>query len=120
MQEAGEGKRGREPEEPSGPRAGVQAREGDQLERGLRERKPERLVPPPDPPPREPAVQHVRVAAPGVQVHPGCSARADEVGAEDATKEEGREAEGGLEGLFDQVLAYGEAVEAEEDGGAGQ
>ena len=62
-------------------------------------------------------MQHVRVAAPGVRVHPGCGARADEVGAEDAAEEEGREAEGGLKGLFDQVL--GEAVEAEEDGGAG-
>jgi len=91
VQEAGEGKRGRELEELSGPRAGVQAT-------SLR------------------AVQHVRVAAPGVRVHSGCGARADEVGAEDAAEEEGREAEGGLEGPFDQVLAYGEAVEAEEDG----
>lgn len=119
MQEAGEGKRSREPEELSGPRAGVRACEGDQLARGLREREPERLVLPPGPPSREPAVQHVRVAAPGVWVHPGCGARVDEVGAEDAAEEEGREAEGGLEGPFDQVLAYGEAVEAEEDGGAG-
>lgn len=76
--------------------------EGDQLARGLREREPERLVPLPGPPPREPAVQHVRVAAPGVQVHPGCGARADEVGAEDAAEEEGREVGGGLEGPFDQ------------------
>jgi len=59
-------------------------------------------VPPPGSPSREPAVQHVRVAAPGVRVHPGCGARADEVRAEDAAEEEGREAEGGLEGPFDQ------------------
>ena len=91
-QEAGEGKRGRESGELSGLRAGVQAT-------SLR------------------AVQDVRVAAPGARVYPGCGARVDEVRAEDAAEEEGREAEGGLEGPFDQVLAYGEAVEAEEDWG---
>ena len=62
-------------------RVGVQAREGDQLEHGLREREPERLVPPPGPPPSEPAVQ------PQVS---GCvqgAAHAPMVGAEDAAEE---------------------------------
>ena len=81
----------------------------------LLKRKPERLVPPPGPPPREPLVQHERVRPARRGVHPGLCACADDVGPQDAGEEQRREREDGLQRPLDAELAEDEAEGVRED-----